>query len=384
MRIEHLSLMNWRNFRSVDIAVGDRLYVVGPNASGKSNLLDALRFLRDIAAVGGGLQHALRIRGGLKHVRCLAAPAADYEWIGIAITLRSGGGGPVWTYRLHVMTEQRGLHRPIVSREVVTKDGRTVMERPDADDVADQERLTQTALEQVTANREFRTVAELLNGVHYLHLVPQIVRDPRLGVGRHDDPFGSDFLVRIARTSQRTRTSRMARINRALRLAVPQLEDLSLVLDGAGKPHLQIRYKHWRPSEAKLDERDMSDGNLRLIGLLWMIQVTSDRSGQIILLEEPELTLHTSIVRWLPTMLHRAARRGGAQVILSTHSSELLVDPGLGLDEVVVLRPGPDGTAAGLAADIQDVEALIDAGLDLAEILVPKTAPDGIDRLSIF
>ena len=49
MRIDHLSLMNWRNFKTVDVSLGNRLFVVGPNASGKSNLLDALRFLRDVA-----------------------------------------------------------------------------------------------------------------------------------------------------------------------------------------------------------------------------------------------------------------------------------------------------------------------------------------------
>lgn len=42
MRIIHLRLLNWRNFKSVDVQVGERLFVFGPNASGKSNLLDAL------------------------------------------------------------------------------------------------------------------------------------------------------------------------------------------------------------------------------------------------------------------------------------------------------------------------------------------------------
>ena len=38
MLLHHLSMMNWRNFKSVDGAVGNRLLVVGPNASGKSNI----------------------------------------------------------------------------------------------------------------------------------------------------------------------------------------------------------------------------------------------------------------------------------------------------------------------------------------------------------
>ena len=65
MIVSHLRLKNWCNFRSVDISLSRRVFLIGPNASGRSNLLDALRFLRDIAkSEGGGLQKAVSERGG--------------------------------------------------------------------------------------------------------------------------------------------------------------------------------------------------------------------------------------------------------------------------------------------------------------------------------
>lgn len=39
MQITRLKLKNWRNFRDVDIPLGPRTYVIGANASGKSNFL---------------------------------------------------------------------------------------------------------------------------------------------------------------------------------------------------------------------------------------------------------------------------------------------------------------------------------------------------------
>ena len=381
MRIEHLTLTNWRNFKSVETAVGNRLFVVGPNASGKSNLLDALRFLRDIAAVGGGLQHAVAVRGGLKRVRCLAARNYNYGRVGIEVKLQAADDGPSWVYELHFTAEPRGRRRPVVRRETVSKDGRTILERPDNDDDEDAERLTQTALEQVNTNRGFRPIAEFLKEFRYMHLVPQIIRDPELGHGRQDDPFGGDFLVRLAGTAERTRDSRLKRINAALRIVAPQLGDLSLESDEAGKPHLAARYQHWRHSGAKQSEHDLSDGTLRLIGLLWMIQEKAGKKGCVILLEEPELSLHTAVVRWLPTILHKAARGNRSQFILSTHSTEMLEDPGLGLDEILILKPGDDGTTAIPATKIPDIESFLDAGFNLAEILNPETAPADIDRL---
>ena len=381
MRLDGLTLMNWRNFKSATVAIGSRLFVVGPNASGKSNLLDALRFLRDISTVGGGLQQAVTARGGIKRVRCLAARNFNHGWVGLEMVLSSPGNHPTWSYKLHFAAEQRGRHRPIIRREVVKRDGITIIERPDPEDEQDKERLTQTALEQVNSNRDFRPVAEFLNGVRYLHLVPQIIRDSERGEGRRDDPFGGDFLVRVARTPKRTRNARLNRISEALRHAVPQLEDLAFERDEAGKPHLEARYMHWRTRGARQNEQDFSDGTLRLIGLLWMVQEGARKAGRVVLLEEPELSLHTAIVQRLPTLLNRAARRNSSQIVLSTHSTELLEDPGLGLDEVVILRPGTEGTTALPAAEVPDIEPLIEAGLSLAQILYPLTAPTEVDRL---
>ncbi len=73
MIISRIVLKNWKNFKEVDVPLTDRVFVVGPNASGRSNLLDVLRFLRDIAKPGGGLQKAVTDRGGISKIRSLAA-----------------------------------------------------------------------------------------------------------------------------------------------------------------------------------------------------------------------------------------------------------------------------------------------------------------------
>src|SRR5437016_5872372 len=73
MRFSKIYLENWRNFTRMDVSLQQRMFPVGPNASGKSNLLDALRFLRDLVRVGGGLEKAVDDRGGVTRLRSLAA-----------------------------------------------------------------------------------------------------------------------------------------------------------------------------------------------------------------------------------------------------------------------------------------------------------------------
>ncbi len=378
MRLTRLELTNWRNFRTVDISLQDRVFIIGPNASGKSNLLDVFRFLRDIAKPGGGLQHAFEMRGGLSKVRCLAA--RRYPEIRISVEVAEGGSGPTWKYEVGVKQEQGRRRRPAVEYERVSRDGSPVLERPDDLDNRDPERLSQTHLEQVNANAEFRELPRFFEQVRYLHLVPQLVRhaEPQ-GAGQSDDPFGRNFMEAVARAPRKTRDSRLRRIEGALKAVVPQLKQLKLEKDELGVPHLEAIYEHWRVNGARQREDQFSDGTIRLIGLLWSLF----EGDAPLLLEEPELSLHTEIVRQIPGMIAQVQRKGERQILVSTHSAELLSDPGIGGEEVVLLRPGSEGTEALLASSIPEVAAKLRAGLTAADAILPLTAPPRTERLSL-
>jgi len=370
-----LRLEQWRNFSSVDVALPRRVFLVGPNASGKSNFLDVFRFLRDIAALGGGLGEAVRRRGGVSSLRCLAAKR--YPDILVSVQIGTDADPGRWGYE--VAFSQDNLQRPVVRRERVLAEGREILSRPNADDKRDPARLTQTYLEQVSMNQDFREVAGFLASVRYLHIVPQLVREPDRSVGRQNDPYGGDFLQQVANKQQRTREAWLRRIGEALRVAVPQLGKLELWRDGRGTPHLRGSYEHWRAHGAWQSEDSFSDGTLRLLGLLWSVL---DGDGTL-LLEEPELSLHPEIVRHLPQLLARMQRRSGRQVMLSTHSADLLGDSGIGLDEVLLLRPEAEGSVVEAARDLREVPLLLRDGLSLPEIILPRTRPDRADQLPL-
>lgn len=374
MRFVHLHLENWRNFSSVDAKLQRRVFLVGPNASGKSNLLDAFRFLRDVANVQGGFQNAVSTRGGVSQIRSLHARRYPNVTLDIELDL----DGSAWRYRLEF--GQDNQRRPQVKREVVSRDRQTILERPDDEDRSDPSRLTQTHLEQVNANKAFRQVAESLAQVRYLHLVPQLVREPDRSVGRARDPFGGDFLEQLARTPKATLESRLRKIRGALRVAVPQLNELELKRDERGVPHLQGLYEHWRPNAGWQNEDQFSDGTLRLFGLLWVLL---DGTSPL-LLEEPELSLHAAVVRQIPKMMARLGRKAGRQILVSSHSDDLLEDPGIAMEEVLYLVPSKEGTTVRSAAEDTQARALIEQGLTVGEAIAPKTAPADASQLALF
>lgn len=244
--------------------------------------------------------------------------------------------------------------------------------------------MTETHLEQISANAKFREIARFLETTLYLHLVPQLVRHPKefSGPGIPGDPFGRSFLERIAQTPEKTRKARLRTIEKALQLAVPQLKELTHVIDTqeGGVPHLEAVYEHWRPHGAKQRERDFSDGTLRLIGLLWSLL----ESDSLLLLEEPELSLNSGIVTRLPALIYRLQRKRKRQVIISTHSYDLLSDKGIGGEETLLLTPGSEGTLVEEAASKKDIRALLDNGLSVGEAALSYTIPLEIRQLELF
>ncbi len=383
MIFRNIKLRNWRNFGRVDVPLVPRVFIVGANAIGKSNFLDVFRFLRDIVKPGGGFEPAVQnIRGGIGKIRFLNARRGD---ISIEVEI----GKPIlekndtpWKYRISFAQDNN--RRAIIKEEVLKKGKKFLFKRPKEAEREDEELLRQTWLQQAVKNKDFRELVDFLKTVQYLHIVPQLIREPDRVIPRDRDPFGSDFIKRISKTNKNTLTARLRKIEAALRTVVPQFEDLTLETDEiTGGKHLQVKYRHWRASGARQREDQFSDGTLRLIGFLWAIM---DGQGPL-LLEEPELSLHTAVVRRLAVLIYKAQRAGGKrprQVIISTHSYDLLDDPGIGGEEVLILKPADNGTNVETGKGNGVIKSLLEGGATAANAILPQTEPEFLQQETLF
>lgn len=338
--------------------------------------MDAFRFLHDVVTVGGGFQAAVQKRHGVSRIRSLSA--RKVPTVSLDVTIGSDDEPRQWRYVLQFAQDNQ--RRPYVATERVWFEDDLILSRPEPEDELDRARLGQTHLEQVNVNKGFRDVADFFDSVRYLHLVPQLVREPDRSVGKRDDPYGGDFLEAVASTNTRTRDARLRRIRESLRVAVPQLQELDLTRDQKGTPHLRGKYEHWRARGAWQTEEDFSDGTLRLVGLLWVLQ----QGDGPLLLEEPELSLHPDVIAYVPQMVAKIQARSGRQVLLSTHSPDLLSDDNIDANEVLLLRPGPEGTEVRAAGSYEQVVDLLAGGLTLGQAVLPLTRPTDVEQLALF
>ncbi len=379
MRFTRVELKNWRNFRDVGVDLASRVFLIGPNASGKSNFLDLFKFLRDVVRTGGGFESAVQSRGGVSSLRSLHARGPSDVLLAVHVELDHVD----WEYVLRFTQDNN--RRAQIREEKIVVDGKILLCRPDSDDADDPERLRQTVLEQVNQNRDYRALVDFFLSVQYYHVVPQIIKDG--GKNYHsnliDDPYGSDFLKKVASATKKTRESRLRRIEKALKVIVPELSELVLERDSGGVPHLKAKFAHWRPQGGWQTEDQLSDGTLRFIGLVWAL---IDKKGPL-LLEEPELSLHPAVVRRLPDLFARVMRQSktrASQIIVSTHSTDMLNREGVDVSEVLVLRPSDSGVGISLASEFSDIVALLDAGEALGDAVIPITEPKGLAGLPLF
>ncbi len=116
------------------------------------------------------------------------------------------------------------------------------------------------------------------------------------------------------------------------------------------------------------------------MGLLWAIL---DGTGSL-LLEEPEMFLHPEVVRYIPSMFARVQQRRRRQIIISTHSLELLYDVGIGPNEVLLFIPEREGTVVRPLSSVREAEALLKGGLTVGEIAMANTRPQNASQLSLL
>ena len=130
--IESLKLTNFKNFRSAKLPLGKFTLLVGANASGKSNLQDALRFLHGVGRgyklaeiigekwIEGGVLQWNGIRGGVREIAYCNA-----KTFGLETELQTDRGSAL--YRLQI--ELAGKNRlPLIVGESLELDDRLVFE----------------------------------------------------------------------------------------------------------------------------------------------------------------------------------------------------------------------------------------------------------------
>ncbi len=338
--VTRVKLRNYKSIAKCDVQFGSLTLLVGRNGSGKSNFLDAIRFVAD--GLGSSLDHAIKTRGGIDAVRRrstghpnnfgieldLEVSPSEYATYGFEIAAQKQGGFTVKWERLVIRNG---------SNEVKEKfrliDGKLDPPRENMPaSLPDRLYLVNTS-----GLPEYRPVYDALLAMGFYNLNPETMKElqsPDAGELLHRD--GSNIASVVARLAKE-RSETAQRIQGYLTSIVPGIRDVERVQLG---PKETLKFKQEVEGSThpwQFYAASMSDGTLRALGALVAVSQLAGRGSpaRLIGIEEPEAALHPFATGALMDALREAATH--TQVIVTTHSPDLLDQVSTSSEQLLVL-----------------------------------------------
>lgn len=337
-----------------NVALRELNFLVGQNGSGKSNFLDALRFVAD--ALDTSLDHAFRDRGGIREVRRRSTGHPTHFGLRLDWELPSGHSG-VYSFRIgaraagayEVQREFCQVNSPDVfvsSARFEVRNGSVEEFQPGKPPAASADRLFLVA---ASGDPHFRPLYEGLRRMGFYNLNPDLIREPQPadpGLVLASD--GRNLASVLRRLLEFTDTERMETLLSYLRRVVPGVNGVEPKSLGK-KETIEFRQEIAGSKEDwRFDADSMSDGTLRTLGVLVALFQPGSPEGQgmsLVGIEEPETAVHPGAAAVLRAALRRASQ--STQVIVTSHSPDLLDDPAINGENLIPVIHDAEGSRLG-------------------------------------
>ena len=297
-----------------------------------------MHFVKD--ALEGSLENALQMRGGLAEVRRRSGGHPTHFGIRLDFTLEDGRNG-YYAFKVgarpaggfEVQREECGVGYQGSGPSFCVVAGIPESSSEDVFPASTPDRL---ALVNAAGLPAFRPVFDALTRMGFYNLNPRVIRDlQKPQDGSSLKPMGeniSSVISYLTRYSPRGKELVDEYLNLVVpsvhgveRIGVGHMETLEFRQDTAGAKH------PWR-----FNANSMSDGTLRALGILVALFQGDDKvKPSLVGIEEPEVALHPAAAAVVRDALGRASER--CQVLVTSHSPELLDDPSLALDSLIAV-----------------------------------------------
>ena len=323
-------VQDYKSIASCDIAPSQYSILVGPTGAGKSNFLNALRLVAD--GLRDSLDVALSSQGGADSV---VRRSEDIESFGIRVDCDLGEGSACYAFTVQAL--EAGEFKVVREECLVKPDGNELGAAHYSIEHGSVKRCSvphpprpsefRLYLPRWAETQEFFPLHQALSGMAFYNFSPDAIRRP--------PPMRpSKMLIRDG--------SNLATVLTFLERRYPELKEIveryfGCVVSGFNRLS-QARVgsnqilEFWHQADGQHDPKrfyasEMSDGALRLLGILVALFQRIDREGgdpipRLIGIEEPENAMDPSVLEFLGDVFMHAA--DDTQVIVTSHNTELL------------------------------------------------------------
>lgn len=362
--IRNLRVKRYRSLADVTLRFGTVRLLIGPNAAGKSNLIDVLRLLAE--AVRSDMETAVTRRGGLKGLVFLAAeelsfeseleyyvpdPAAprsrsDMSYL-VRVAEKEGRPGvALEELRIKRIRNEPGApklwFRAEWGRGQALRD--PASQHGEAFETGDPGVLALKALGFLDAYPRIRALRTFIEGWQFLSVDLGRIREPRRDERATLLTSDASNLANVLRTLHATEDKRYGQILDDVQSLLRHVEEVSTQVE-RGRVTLLMRERGF---DEPLEALALSDGTLRLLAIVSALETMPEHG--LLCIEEPEHGLHPLLFGPLLDLFRERCPEGGSkQILLTTHSPDL-VDAGE-IGEVVPVERDEKGATRLLELD---------------------------------
>lgn len=366
--ITALTLHNWKSFDKATMLIDQITFLIGTNASGKSNIVDALIFLSRLSS-GERLSDICKsIRGGIDQIIRRGCNCASIE-----VILKSNGAK--YRYRLKFSVSNAEAYVDAESLEMAARENswrnlfdtddiinsstNQIIARFDKDRPGSRKGISLrrdiTVLSQVQGQNVLKIIKdgtkaalETFASIYVLDPTPGRMRDyVQLSETLNSD--GSNVAGVIAAISEDELKDFESTLTKYVsKLPEKDIRKIWAERVGRFKDTAMVYCREdWGDAEdsMEIDARSMSDGTLRFIAII--VALLTRTQDSLIVIEEIDNGLHPSRAGELVYALTDIAKNGDFDVLCTTHNPVLIDELGADILDSVscVTREGPHGSA---------------------------------------
>lgn len=381
--LRRVAIRNYKSVGSCRVELGALTILVGRNGAGKSNFLDALRFVTD--GLRTSLDHAIKSRGGIDDVRRRSTGHPRNFAIEIELVL------PEWKmarYGFEIAARTKGAFAVKVEKlQVIDKTGDVIahFHREEASvleaSIENAPPVLEDRLYLVNAAGlpDFRRTYDAVLSMGFYNINPDAMKElqhPDAGELLHRD--GGNIASVVARLRADS-PGALQRIRSYLGMIVPGITEVSRIALGPRETLQFSQRVEGSKHPWKFYASSMSDGTLRALGALVAVTQLAQREFpvQLVGIEEPETALHPAAAGALMDALREAASH--TQVLVTTHSPDLMDQLQLDQDCLLVVI-AQEGTTRIASVDPASRKAILEHLYSPGELLrMDQLQPDRAD-----
>jgi len=346
--ITKLKIKNFRSLRHIDLPLNSLTVLCGLNGSGKSNIVDSIRFVRD--SLKFGLKEAIAKRGGFKNILCktnseneiqihleiskselagfysfsieLQGVEYNVKWEKLSIQIKNNSKDYDSIYfdstRKTLTAEYNGKTSPIIY----------------PDNIINNHDLAFPTLR--TISNELNDIFQLITNCSFYNIIPDLLRGPQVLTEPYPlDEQGKNLCSTLKYLQEKKDNTSLLN---SLKAAINNFNNYSVEPIG----EYVITHMHYLPDRS-FELSQESEGTLKLLGLLTAMNQFVIKPYSLFIVEEPELNIYPETTHIIGEAIKELNMYN--QVIITSHSPDLIDI--LPVDSIKIVQKDNDVTIVG-------------------------------------